>query len=91
MKRDSRAARSKVLVVVPVRNEEKGLERLLVPLQEVWQAAFPPWLRSGHALVRHRRRGLDNPVDLAERLRGAGYKWTTLSRYHEGLTDRIRR
>ena len=37
MKGDSRAAPSKVLVVVPVRNEEKGLERLLVPLQEVVQ------------------------------------------------------
>ena len=38
MKRDGRAAPSKVLVVVPVRNESKNLERLLVPLQDVVHA-----------------------------------------------------
>ena len=37
MTRDGRTAPSKVLVVVPVRNEGKNLERLLVPLQEVVQ------------------------------------------------------
>ena len=62
----------------------------LFPDGRIWQAPLPLWLRSGHALVRRRQRGLDDLVDLAERLRGAGYKWTTLSRYHEGLTDRIR-
>ena len=35
MTRDDRTTPSKVLVVVPVRNEGKNLERLLVPLQEV--------------------------------------------------------
>ena len=63
----------------------------LFPDGRIWQAPLPLWLRSGHALVRRRQRGLDDLVDLAERLRGAGYEWTTLSRYHEGLTDRIRR
>ena len=62
----------------------------LFPDGRIWQAPLPLWLRSGHALVRRRQRGLDDLVDLAERLGGAGYKWTTLSRYHEGLTNRIR-
>lgn len=35
VKRDGRAAPSKVLVVVPMRNEGRNLDRLLVPLQEV--------------------------------------------------------
>ena len=50
------------------------------------QAPLPFWLKSGHALVRRRRRGFDDLIGLAERLRRRGYEWTTLSRYREGLT-----
>lgn len=57
----------------------------LVPDGRVWQAPLPLWLKCGHALVRRRRRGFDDLIGLAERLRELGYEWTTLSRYHEEL------
>ena len=58
----------------------------LVPDGRPGQSPLPLWLKSGHALVRRRRRGFDDLIDLAERLRRRGYEWTTLSRYREGLT-----
>ena len=57
----------------------------LFPDGRVGQSPLPFWLKSGHALVRRRQRGLDDLIALAERLRGRGYEWTTLSRYREGL------
>ena len=58
----------------------------LVPDGRLGQSPLPLWLKSGHALVRRRRRGFDDLIGLAERLRRRGYEWTTLSRYREGLT-----
>ena len=52
----------------------------------IGQSPLPLWLKSGHALVRHRQRGFDDLIGLTERLRARGYEWTTLSRYGAGLT-----
>ena len=57
----------------------------LVPDGRIGQSPLPLWLKGGHALVRRRRRGFDDLIGLAERLRELGYEWTTLSRYRAGL------
>ena len=57
----------------------------LVPDGRIGQSPLPLWLKGGHALVRRQRRGFDDLIGLAERLRELGYEWTTLSRYRAGL------
>ena len=58
----------------------------LVPDGRIAQSPLPLWLKGGHALSRRGRRGFEDLIGLAERLRERGYEWTTLSRYRQGLT-----
>ena len=58
----------------------------LVPDGRIGEATLPLWMKAGHAMVRLRQRGFEDLAATVERLRAAGYLWTTMTQCHATLT-----
>ena len=57
----------------------------VVPDGRLSKASLPLWMKAGHALVRRRQRGFADLEALGERLRGMGYRFTTMTLCHAAL------
>ena len=53
----------------------------------IGRSSLPLWLKGAHAVARWRQRGFEDLAALDERLRGQGYRWTTMTRCHALLTE----